>query len=49
MLIMGVHKDLLVNAWYMGGVDVIDFTNPRAPKEFAFYDMAPSGPTGSDN
>jgi hypothetical protein len=44
-----VHKDLLVNAWYMGGVDVIDFTNPRAPKEVAFYDLAPFGPTGSDN
>jgi hypothetical protein len=43
------HKDLLVNAWYMGGVDVIDFSNPRAPKEIAFYDMAPFGPTGSDN
>jgi hypothetical protein len=42
-------KDLLVNAWYMGGVDVIDFTNPSAPKEIAFYDMAPDGPTGSDN
>lgn len=46
---MGVQKDLLVNAWSMGGVDVIDFTNPRAPKEVAFYDMAPFGPTGSDN
>jgi hypothetical protein len=29
---------LLVNAWYTGGVDVIDFSNPRAPKEVAFYD-----------
>ncbi len=29
---------LLVNAWYTGGVDVIDFTNPRAPKEVAYYD-----------
>jgi hypothetical protein len=43
------HRDLLVNAWYMGGVNVIDFSNPRAPKEIAFYDMAPFGPTGSDN
>jgi hypothetical protein len=49
MPIMGVHKDLLVNAWYMGGVDVIDFSNPRAPKEVAFYDLAPLGPLGSDN
>jgi hypothetical protein len=30
---------LLVNAWYTGGVDVIDFSNPRAPKEIAFYDV----------
>ena len=29
---------LLVNAWYTGGVDVIDFSNPRAPKEVAYYD-----------
>jgi hypothetical protein len=49
MPVQGVRKDLLVNAWYMGGVDVIDFTNPRAPKEVAFYDLAPFGPTGSDN
>jgi hypothetical protein len=47
--IAGTSKDLLVNAWYMGGVDVIDFTNPSAPKEIAFYDMAPPGPLGSDN
>jgi hypothetical protein len=43
------NRDLLVNAWYMGGVNVIDFSNPSAPKEIAFYDMAPFGPTGSDN
>jgi hypothetical protein len=30
---------LLVNAWYTGGVDVIDFSNPRAPKEVAFHDV----------
>jgi hypothetical protein len=47
--VANISKDLLVNAWYMGGVDVIDFSNPSAPKEIAFYDMAPDGPTGSDN
>jgi len=31
-------RDLLVNAWYRGGVDVIDFTDPTAPEEIAFYD-----------
>lgn len=30
---------LLVNAWYTGGVDVIDFTNPRKPREIAFSDQ----------
>lgn len=29
---------LLVNAWYTAGVDVIDFTNPRNPREIAFSD-----------
>jgi hypothetical protein len=29
---------LLVNAWYTGGVDVIDFSNPRAPREVAYFD-----------
>ncbi len=42
-------KNLLVNAWYMGGVDVIDFTDPTKPVEVAFWDAGPSGPTGSDN
>ena len=42
-------RHLLVNAWYMGGADVIDFTNPRHPVEIAFYDAQPFGPTGSDN
>jgi hypothetical protein len=47
--VTGSSRDLLVNAWYMGGVDVIDFSNPTAPKELANYDIAPAGPTGSDN
>jgi hypothetical protein len=40
---------LLVNAWYTGGVDVIDFTDPSNPAEIAFYDALPAGATGSDN
>jgi len=43
------NRYLLVNAWYLGGADVIDFTDPTDPKEIAFYDSGPSGPTGSDN
>ena len=44
-----MKRDLLVNAWYMGGVNVIDFSKPSRLKEIAHYDMAPDGPTGSDN
>jgi hypothetical protein len=49
MAVMGLDRDLLVNAWYTGGVDVIDFTDPRALKEIAYYDIAGPGPAGSDN
>jgi hypothetical protein len=42
-------KNLLINAWYMGGVDVIDFSDPTDPTEIAYYDAAPFGAAGSDN
>jgi hypothetical protein len=42
-------RDLLVNAWYTGGVDIVDFSDPTDPQEVAYYDMAPDGLTGSDN
>lgn len=32
-------RKLLVNAWYTGGVDVIDFSDPTQPFEVAFYDV----------
>jgi hypothetical protein len=38
-----------VNAWYMGGANVIDWTDVEDPQEVAFYDKAPFGATGSDN
>lgn len=40
---------LSVSAWYEGGVNVVDYTNPRRPREVAYYDIAPDGPTGSRN
>jgi hypothetical protein len=40
MTVTGIKRDLLVNAWYTGGVDVIDFTKPTRLKEVAYYDMA---------
>jgi hypothetical protein len=49
MAVMGIHRDLLVNAWYTGGVDVIDFSDPTSLKEIAYYDIAGPGPVGSDN
>ena len=47
--VLSTDRDLLVNAWYMGGVDVIDFTDESNPVEVAYYDQAPEGATGSDN
>ena len=38
MAVMGIKRDLLVNAWYTGGVDVIDFSSPRRLREIAYYD-----------
>jgi hypothetical protein len=38
MAVMGIERDLLVNAWYTGGVDVIDFTNPTQLREIAWND-----------
>ncbi|MGH3024756.1 MAG: hypothetical protein ACRDNI_13950 [Gaiellaceae bacterium] len=38
MQVMGIKRDLLVNAWYTGGANVIDFTRPTRPREIAFYD-----------
>jgi hypothetical protein len=38
MAVMGIERDLLVNAWYTGGADVIDFTNPTSLREIAYYD-----------
>jgi hypothetical protein len=38
MAVMGIERDLLVNAWYTGGVDVIDFTNPTNLREIAWND-----------
>lgn len=39
----------LVQAWYQGGADIIDFTNPADPQEIAFWDWNPGGAAGSYN
>jgi hypothetical protein len=47
MAVMGIERDLLVNAWYTGGVDVIDFTDPTSLSEIAFYDPQQNSGTWS--
>ncbi|MFJ6556716.1 LVIVD repeat-containing protein [Streptomyces luteogriseus] len=34
-------KDIMVQAWYQGGVSVWDFTDSAAPKEIAYFDRGP--------
>ena len=34
-------RDIITQAWYQGGVSVIDFTDAANPKEIAFYDRGP--------
>jgi hypothetical protein len=41
------QRGLLVNAWYTGGVDVIDFSKPTRLKEIAYYDPARNSGTWS--
>ena len=47
MAVMGIKRDLLVNAWYTGGADVIDFTKPTRLKEIAYYDPVVTSGTWS--
>ena len=34
-------RDLMVQAWYQGGVSVMDFTDPAQPVEVAYFDRGP--------
>jgi hypothetical protein len=47
MIVLGIERDLLVNAWYTGGADVINFTRPTRPREIAFNDPARQSGTWS--
>ncbi|HEU5174931.1 MAG TPA: hypothetical protein VFT96_09275 [Gemmatimonadaceae bacterium] len=45
-------RDVMVQAWYQGGISVFDWTDPKHPVEIAFHDRGPSdstrmGPGGS--
>ncbi len=34
-------RDIFVQAWYQGGISVIDFTDPKNPFEIAYFDRGP--------
>jgi hypothetical protein len=37
-------RDIEVQAWYQGGVSVVDFTDPAKPFEIAYFDRGPIDP-----
>ena len=37
-------RDIMVQAWYQGGVSVMDFTDSAHPKEIAYFDRGPIDP-----
>jgi hypothetical protein len=38
-------RDIMVQAWYQGGISVFDFTNPARPVEIAYFDRGPMSAT----
>ncbi len=34
-------RDIMVQAWYQGGISVMDFTDPERPVEIAYFDRGP--------
>jgi hypothetical protein len=34
-------RDVMIQAWYQGGISVFDFTDPKRPQEIAFFDRGP--------
>jgi hypothetical protein len=37
-------RDIEVQAWYQGGISVVDFTDPHHPFEIAYFDRGPIDP-----
>jgi hypothetical protein len=37
-------RDIEVQAWYQGGISVMDFTDAKHPKEIAYFDRGPIDP-----
>ncbi len=38
-------RDVMVQAWYQGGISVFDWTDPKHPVEVAFFDRGPTDST----
>jgi hypothetical protein len=38
-------RDVMVQAWYQGGISIFDFTDPARPQEIAFFDRGPADST----
>ena len=38
-------RDIMVQGWYQGGVNVFDFTDPNKPFEIAYFDRGPASTT----
>jgi hypothetical protein len=34
-------RDVMVQAWYQGGISVFDWTDPKHPREIAYFDRGP--------
>ena len=37
-------RDIEVQAWYQGGISIVDFTDPAQPVEIAYFDRGPIDP-----
>jgi hypothetical protein len=42
-------RDVMVQAWYQGGISVFDWTDAKHPKEIAFFDRGPVDSTEMGN
>ncbi len=41
-------RDIMVQAWYQGGLSVFDFTDAAHPVEIAYFDRGPTSPTKNE-
>jgi hypothetical protein len=43
-------RDIMVQGWYQGGVSVMEFTDPKKPRELAYFDRGPiDAPPAADS